>query len=241
MRITMVMIQTSTGVLMKEESSVVEVDMILWAVDKVQQDPDKRGNTEMSAVGMVEFEESSNLMVHFKKPITVDFHTMEVSTVEEVFKYSRMVVQVENHMVEVLMIHKFARLLVQLKLSMLVCKSNKDPDKKKCMEGCFEYQVDPENLYRVKGAQSREERKHRRRRSKQEEMRSKGQVMMRDKENMKDRNMTKEGQVMMRDKEKMDRNMTREERNYRSRESKLEEMRRKDQAMLSKPTDRDPF
>ena len=47
---------------------------------------------------------------------------------------------------------------------------------------------------------------------------------------------------MMRDKENMkDRNMTREERNYRSRESKLEEIRRKGQAMLSKQSDWDPF
>ena len=136
---------------------------------------------------MVEFEMSSNLMVQVEKPVAMEVQAMEVYTVERVHRdrgrmcdagingvhamrvrllmfsrCSRLVGQVENHILEVLMIDKSARLLVQPKLSLLVHKVNEDPDKRKCMEGCFEYQVDPENLYRERGAQ-REERKHRRR------------------------------------------------------------------------------
>ena len=221
----MLTIEKTTRVPVKEESCVVDVDIvILLAWGEAKQDSDMRGHTEKSNVGMVEFEKSFNLRVQLEKLIAMEVHAMEVSTVELVHKdqgkmcgkndmklktngihvmrekllmcsrCSRLVGQVEIHILGVLMIDKSSRLLVQPKLSLLVHKVNEDPDKRKCMEGCFEYQVDPENLYRVKGAQSREERKHRRRRSKQVEMRSKGQVMMRDEEKMKDGNMTREGQ-----------------------------------------------
>ena len=134
---------------------------------------------------MVEFEMSSNLMVQVEKPIA-----MEVYTVERVHRdrgrmcdagingvhamrvrllmfsrCSRLVGQVENHILEVLMIDRSARLLVQPKFSKLVHKVKKDLDK--CMEGCFGYLVEPENM--EKGTKTRNERKHRRRRSKHEE------------------------------------------------------------------------
>ena len=148
MWVRMLTTEKTTEVPVKEESCVVDVDMvILWALGQAKHDPDMGGHTEKSNVGMVEFKKSSNVMVQLEKTIAVEIHAMEVSTVELVHRVrgkmcgtsdmklkmggihamrvkllmfsrcSRLVEQVEIHILGVLMIDKSARLLVQPRLS----------------------------------------------------------------------------------------------------------------------------
>ena len=140
---SMVLDKESTAGLTVKIKFFVDIG-ILWAVDEVQKDPDKRGHTDEDTKRM-------NIVNHMRVELLM------------FSKHSRWVGQVKNHTVEVLRIDKSARSLVQLKCSMSAHKVKKDPDKRKGMDGCFGYQVDPKNIYMEKGAKTKEERKHRRR------------------------------------------------------------------------------